>query len=83
LVVRRKHGAPISHYLQNEQKIVHHCAAGPGGIGTVAARILVDFGVPAPKERGVKHTVKKSISITLFEFNDFVSIRSGLVRNPG
>ena len=39
--------------------------------------------VPAPKERGVKHTVKKSILITLFEFNDFISIRSGLVRNPG
>ncbi len=39
--------------------------------------------VPAPKERGVKHTVKKSISLTLFEFNDFISTRSGLVRNPG
>ena len=40
-------------------------------------------GVPAPKERGAKHTVKKSISLTLFELNDFISIRSGLVRNPG
>ena len=40
-------------------------------------------GAPAPKERGVKHTVKKSISITLFEFNAFILVRSGLVRNPG
>jgi hypothetical protein len=39
--------------------------------------------VPAPKERDPKHTVKKLISLTLFEFNAFVSIRSGLVRNPG
>ncbi len=39
--------------------------------------------VPAPKERGVKHTVKKSISLTLFEFNDFISVRSGLVRDLG
>ncbi len=41
------------------------------------------LGVPAPKERGVKHTVKKSISLTLLEFNDFISIRSSLVRKPG
>ena len=40
-------------------------------------------GVPAPKERSLKQTVKKPISLTLFEFNDFISIRSGLVRNPG
>jgi len=39
--------------------------------------------VPAPKERGVKHTVRKSISLVSFEFNVFISIRSGLVRNPG
>jgi len=40
-------------------------------------------GVPAPKERDPKHTVKQSISLTLFKFNDFISVRSGLVRNPG
>jgi hypothetical protein len=45
--------------------------------------VMVARGVPAPKERGGKHTVKKSISPTLLEFNVFVSIRSGLVRNPG
>ncbi len=41
------------------------------------------WGVPAPKERGVKHTVKKSIPLILFKFNAFISFRSGLVRNPG
>ena len=40
-------------------------------------------GVPAPKERGTKQTVKKSISLVSFEFNAFVSVRSDLVRNPG
>jgi len=32
---------------------------------------------PTPKERDVTHLVSKSISLTLFEFNDFISIRSG------
>ena len=41
------------------------------------------WGVLAPKERDPKNTVKQSISVTLFEFNAFVSVRSGLVRNPG
>ena len=39
--------------------------------------------VPAPKERGVKHTVKNSISLNLFKFNAVLSVLSGLVRNPG
>jgi len=43
----------------------------------------VAWGVLAPKERDPKNTVKQSISVTLFEFNAFVSVRSGLVRNPG
>jgi hypothetical protein len=29
--------------------------------------------VPAPKERGVKHTVRKSIPLGLFKFNAFIS----------
>ena len=40
-------------------------------------------GVPAPKERGATHLVNTSISLTLFEFNAFISAWSGLVRNPG
>ena len=40
-------------------------------------------GVPAPKERGVKQTAKKLISLMPFEFNAFISVRSDLVRNPG
>jgi len=39
--------------------------------------------VPAPKERGVTHSLDTPIPLSLFEFNDFVSVRSGLVRNPG
>ena len=34
------------------------------------------WGVSAPKERDAKHTVKQSISLSLFEFNAFVSVRS-------
>ncbi len=33
--------------------------------------------MPAPKERGLKQTVKKPISRTLFEFKALISIRSG------
>jgi hypothetical protein len=39
--------------------------------------------VQAPKERGAKNTEKKSISLTLFELKAFISVRSGLVGNPG
>ena len=38
---------------------------------------------PTPKERGATHPVYKSNFLTLFESNDFVSARSGLVRYPG
>ena len=38
--------------------------------------------VPASKERGATHSANKSIFITQFEFNDFVPVRSGLVRKP-
>ena len=39
--------------------------------------------VPAPKERGVKRTVKNSTSLNLFKFNAVLSVLSGPVRNPG
>ena len=40
-------------------------------------------GVAAPKERDPIHTVKRSISLTLLKFNDFISVQNGLVREPG
>ncbi len=44
-----KFGAPILRYLQDGNKIVVHCAGGLGRTGTMAARLLVDFGSPPAK----------------------------------
>lgn len=41
-----KYGTPISQYLQDEEKIIVHCAGGLGRTGTVVARLLIDFGKP-------------------------------------
>ncbi len=54
----RRHGGHINGVLAQGGRLVLHCAGGLGRTGTVAARLLIDGGVPAAAAIGRVRTAR-------------------------
>ena len=75
-----KSGTKLSSILGNGGRIVLHCRAGLGRTGTIAARLLVEFGI-TPREAIAKIRQARPGAIQTLEQEKYVR-RCGLFPNP-